>query len=232
MLVQPCSTYSPCGCKMESKYYQIETDELSGTITSASFQIYYDPLLSTKSEEILISAYQLSSTCCNVFVHPLTVLLDARKVTSDHACFVTFDITNAVQAWVANPSTNYGLEIEVSSGQCGQLSQAKLGDSALFSGFLQASTAIQIDYRPVLFVSSAHPMADSSGARRRRQTLDEDYCESLEPGQPNCCLHSFELDLVNDLGWNWILEPRTIYLNQCSGECPLSWAEEANYTQV
>ena len=236
MLVQPCSVYSQCSCKMQSKYYKLDTEELSfdaiGTITTAFFQIYYDPVASTKSEEILISAYQLNRTCCNALVHPDTVLLDARKVTSDHACFVQFDITSAVKSWVADKSTNHGLEIEVSAGQCGQSSYLKLGHAAQFSGYLQTSTTDRIDYRPVLFVSSSHPMASSIRGRRRRQTLDEDYCDSLEPGQPNCCIYDFELNLVKDLGWNWIIQPRTIRLNQCTGECPPTWAEEANYTQV
>jgi hypothetical protein len=215
---------------MQSKHYQIDTDKLSGTITTAVFQIYYDPQTSSKSQEILISAYRLGSTCCNAVVYPETVLLDARKVTSDHACFVTFDITSAVQAWMANTSTNYGLEIEVSAGHCGRPSSVSFEDAAMFSGYVRTSTADQPNYRPVLFVSSAHSMTDSR--RRRRQTLDEEYCESLEPGQPNCCLHDFRLHFANDLGWNWILLPRTVDLNQCSGECPPMWAEESNYTQV
>lgn len=218
---------------MQSKFYGLNITDLPSNataITRALLQIYYSPLLTTKSEEILISAYQLTHTCSPSLGYPGTVLLDAEKVTSDHACFIQFDITSAVKSWVTNSSTYHGLEVEVSAGQCDQTSSF-LADAALFSNYLQTSSADSIDVRPALFVSSAHPMSNTR-RRRRRQTLDMEYCESLQSGQPNCCIYDFQLDLKTDLGWNWIIQPNMIITNQCSGECPPTWAEDTNYTQV
>ncbi|XP_062521303.1 transforming growth factor beta-2 proprotein-like [Corticium candelabrum] len=222
-----------CNFKHQSKFYEIDIGDLPSNataVTSARFQIYYEPSKTTTTEEILLSVYQLTESCC-LSKYPDTILLDTRKATSDHACFIEFDITNAVKSWAADGSSYHGLEVEISAGQCAQQSSYQVEYSSQFSSYVTTSKTDVVDYRPVLFVSSSHPMSSDAG-RRRRQSIDLEYCNSLDPNQPNCCVHDFSVNFKDDLGWDWIIQPKEIASNQCTGECPDTWAQDSSYAQV
>lgn len=192
-------------------------------------QLYYDPA-ATSGKEILITAYQLMESCSQTGGYH-RILLDSKRVTSYRSQFVEFDVTRAVRTWTAKRSSYYGLEVEVVNDQCSDISLPNA--STLYSTYLQPSgTAVPRDQRPSLFVMSDFSYFTSWRQRGRRQTLDFDYCGTLDPTQPNCCIRDFRLNLKTDLGWDWIVQPKTINLNQCAGDCPPRWAEDSNYTQV
>jgi hypothetical protein len=116
----------------------------------------------------------------------------------------------------------YGLEVEVKTGGCN-----------IYSSFLKyIAGKIQRSQNPTLFITSEVWNSAVTGGRGRRQTLDFDYCNSLSTKQPKCCLRSFRLNFKKDLGWDWIVQPKTISLNQCLGECEPHWGEDVSHVQV
>jgi hypothetical protein len=116
----------------------------------------------------------------------------------------------------------YGLEVEVKTGGCN-----------IYSSFLKyIAGKIQRSQNPTLFITSEVWNSAVTGGRGRRQTLDFDYCNSLSTKQPKCCLRSFRLNFKKDLGWDWIVQPKTISLNQCLGECEPHWGEDVSHVQI
>ena len=53
------------------------------------------------------------------------------------------------------------------------------------------------------------------------ETLDDGYCKFNET---TCCLHPLRVKYREDLGFNFILLPKSVDINYCLGTCPVSWS--------
>ena len=217
-----------CAGKIASKYYRCDASKLPSytVIKRAVLQLYFSPT-TTNGKEIHISVYQLMESCSRKGGYR-RVLLDSKLVTVFRRNFIEFDVTSAVRTWAMKRFTYYGMEVEVKTDQCNDVS--RLRSSTVYGS--SNNTAIPHGQRPILFITSEVSNSAVTPTRGRRQTLDFDYCNSLSKKQTNCCLRDFRLNLKEDLGWNWIVQPKMIRINQCAGECRPSWAEDVNYTQV
>ena len=72
--------------------------------------------------------------------------------------------------------------------------------------------------------------ASGGGARQRRNTaVNSAYCVS-NPKEMNCCLRSLEINFKRDLGWNWIISPKSYKANYCEGLCPSYWPSATTST--
>ena len=217
-----------CVGRILSKLYQLDVTRIPSAFTEirrATLQLYYNDDSILTANDLLLSAYQLTESCSRTD----RILLDVKQLSPRlPASFIQFDVTAAVRSWATDVSTYHGLEVEISMGTCSLSSF--LQTPFLYTTFLQlVDVTVTPERGPSLFVTS---QAIKAQARNRRQTLDLSYCSTLQPGHPNCCIYDYKLNFVEDLGWNWIVQPSTIQLNQCSGDCPSTWAEEGNYTQV
>ena len=224
---------SVCGNKVESKFYQCNSDRLPTTnaaIKTALLQLYYNPL-TARRQDIIISAYQLTESCTRRGGYN-RILLDTKRLTCTRSDYVEFDITRAVKTWATRKSENYGIEVEVVSDGCNRSPYRYT--TTPYSMYLQPNGSnVPLERRPTLFVTSdiGYSVYTTRG-RRRRQTLDSRFCKSLHPKNTNCCIRDFKLNLKKDLDWDWIVQPKVINVNQCSGLCPPTWADDANHTQV
>lgn len=54
--------------------------------------------------------------------------------------------------------------------------------------------------------------------RKRRNSEDMTFCR---PSEFQCCLNRLTINFERDLNWTWIIRPKEIPFNFCSGECPL-----------
>ncbi|XP_062521620.1 transforming growth factor beta-2 proprotein-like [Corticium candelabrum] len=224
---------SVCGNKVESKFYQCNSDRLPTTnaaIKTALLQLYYNPL-TARRQDIIISAYQLTESCTRRGGYN-RILLDTKRLTCTRSDYVEFDITRAVKTWATRKSENYGIEVEVVSDGCNRSPYRYT--TTPYSMYLQPNGSnVPLERRPTLFVTSdiGYSVYTTRG-RRRRQTLDSRFCKSLHPKNTNCCIRDFKLNLKKDLDWDWIVQPKVINVNQCSGLCPPTWADDANHTQI
>lgn len=219
-------TENVCGKRILSKFYRLDVTKLpssSADIKSATLQISCND--EATANNLLLSAYQLTAPCSPVG----RILLDVKRLNTFFAVpFIQFNVTAAVRSWATDISTYHGLEVEISMGACSLVSilQTRTLQTTLFR---LTDVTVTRQFGSSLFVTS---QVIKEEARQKRQTLDLGYCSKLEPGHPNCCIYNYTVNFVEDLGWNWIIQPPVVQLNQCSGNCPSLWAEEGNYTQA
>eukprot|EP00118_Oscarella_pearsei_P006170 m.28029 g.28029 ORF g.28029 m.28029 type:complete len:411 (+) comp30531_c0_seq1:2-1234(+) len=241
----------------KSRFYSVDETQLkaiassSETIKQAQLQIYYNPVSSSSLDyETILIAYQLTVPCSDDSYVNTKRMLDLQHVTSGRPSFVNFNVTKAVQHWL-NSGTTYGIEVQVfSSRQVSVPKEIKL--TALYNEAAPSDANkpdVQIDYagyikdasddtpadnKPTLFLTLEHSVVnDQLQGRRRKRALDQEYCDNLSgPELDNCCIREFYIDFKKDLGWTWIIQPKGFYANECSGECPMYWAEDTNHTQV
>ena len=243
----------------KSRFFKWNEDEMnkiagSGqTVREAQLEIHYNPISSSSTNygyyETIFVAYQQTVACTDSIYPYAKVVLDMKHIRADEPTYIKFNVTKAVRDWVAcTDSKSNGIEIQVfSSRQCalpsssslspyGQSSQSLISEASTdYSQSIKVDDDAPMDNRPHLFVvTESSPQSKLlRRKRRRRQAVDLEYCNSLSGNEAeNCCVREFYIDFKNDLNWLWILEPKGIWVNDCSGECPLLWAENGNYTQI
>jgi len=62
---------------------------------------------------------------------------------------------------------------------------------------------------------------ESSEIRSKRQSTTQPgigFCESEDT--TTCCLHALTIDFREDLGFNFVIQPKRFDANYCSGFCP------------
>uniref|UniRef100_A0A3Q2ZZE3 Growth/differentiation factor 8 n=1 Tax=Kryptolebias marmoratus TaxID=37003 RepID=A0A3Q2ZZE3_KRYMA len=107
------------------------------------------------------------------------------------------DIKSLLQAWLRQPETNYGLEINALSpkGEDLAVTSAEPGEEGL---------------QPFIEVK----ILDSSKRTRRDSGLN---CDE-ESSETRCCRYPLTVDF-EEFGWDWIIAPKRYRANYCSGEC-------------
>uniref|UniRef100_A0A3B5MMA4 Growth/differentiation factor 8 n=2 Tax=Xiphophorus couchianus TaxID=32473 RepID=A0A3B5MMA4_9TELE len=107
------------------------------------------------------------------------------------------DIKSLLQAWLRQPESSYGLEINAFSnrGEDLAVTSAEPGEEGL---------------QPFIEVK----ILDSSKRSRRDSGLD---CDE-ESSETRCCRYPLTVDF-EEFGWDWIIAPKRYRANYCSGEC-------------
>ena len=57
--------------------------------------------------------------------------------------------------------------------------------------------------------------------RHRRRSDDDSDLEFCSGNKLGCCLRKFKINFQQDLNWTWVIRPREMSFNYCSGLCPL-----------
>ena len=89
------------------------------------------------------------------------------------------------------------------------------------------------EHHPHLIIMVRVPQSQpESPHRRRKRSLDADYCFRRKPDEANCCLRELFIDFRNDLGWKWIHAPTGYYANFCAGACPYLWSMDSQHATI
>ncbi|KAK5891071.1 hypothetical protein CgunFtcFv8_018363 [Champsocephalus gunnari] len=109
----------------------------------------------------------------------------------------SIDMKSLLQAWLRQPESNYGIEINAfdATGRDLAVTSAEPGEEGL---------------QPFIEVK----ILDNPKRSRRDSGLncDEDSSET------RCCLYPLTVDF-EEFGWDWIIAPKRYRANYCSGEC-------------
>uniref|UniRef100_A0A1A8BCA7 Growth/differentiation factor 8 n=1 Tax=Nothobranchius kadleci TaxID=1051664 RepID=A0A1A8BCA7_NOTKA len=116
----------------------------------------------------------------------------------------SIDIKSLLQAWLRQPETNYGLQINAfdSKGEDLAVTSAEPGEEGL---------------QPFIEVK----ILDSSKRTRRDSGLN---CDE-ESSETRCCRYPLTVDF-EEFGWDWIIAPKRYRANYCSGECEFLYLQQ------
>ena len=161
------------------------------------------------------------------------VLVSSKDVSSEEDGYESFDVTQAVRKW-ATESLVQTLELEVvikcprsvSTG----LSLLPTIEFVLNDDNKENRTAQLV----VAIVQEKEKESEENSVvqQRKRQTaVNSAFCLS-RPQEPNCCLRRLQINFKKDLGWTWILAPRSFVPNYCQGICPFFWPSASMSTKL
>ena len=144
----------------------------------------------------------------------------ARAVVSlEKDGYVSFNISRVVEQLIAGDVTTGRLYLEVEV--------EKIDDVH--------PTAVEIAYTDIKgryskttqLVLGVNSRDDK---RRKRQVGGRVDPSCTAAASRNCCKQNLVLDIHRDLNWYWVLRPRTLPINFCSGFCSLNWPTATYHT--
>ena len=143
--------------------------------------------------------------------------------------YVSFNITSAVKQWMTTlgvASGRFYLEVMVEKLQTMDSSgQLAFQSPAVRVAYTDLEQRYSKTTQLVLRVYS------ESDLRRRKRHVGgsvEQTCSTT--GTRNCCKRNLVLNIHRDLNWFWVLRPRTLPINFCSGFCSLNWPTATYHT--
>lgn len=219
-----------------------EGDHLSAPVTQLPgnrWKLFFD-IFSIPNEEILRSAelHLTFSTTKNASNHsasngqlrranvyqvvipetpgqPAIKRLIGTRFTTGHGS-KNFDVKQAVQHWLQNPTENFGLEVHLMSDADSPVTHVN-----------SLSEDGTIDNKPLLLTFS-HDRTEHVYRRRKRRSAAEDLSTEREVNY--CQRHPLYVDF-SEVGWNdWIVAPPGYQGFYCKGECPFPIADHLNTT--
>lgn len=124
-----------------------------------------------------------------------------------------FNVTKAVKRWqeISWNSSAYAREIELEvSFRCPQ-------DALLYVPNFQ----FQVE-KSFLSITTVKDRHKHSVHRARRQNTNDNGLQFCDAKKDGCCLKKFTVDFERDLNMTWVIAPKKIEFNYCSGLCPLT----------
>ncbi|KAK5610466.1 hypothetical protein CRENBAI_004300 [Crenichthys baileyi] len=192
---------------MATKPSPINQDELSScclfrlspkiqpkNILSAQLWVHLRPSNTVSTVFLQVSRLRMASERNNTRVRVRSLKIDTEAGASS---WQSIDIKSLLQAWLRQPETSYGLEINAfnSNGEDLAVTSAEPGEEGL---------------QPFIEVK----ILDSSKRSRRASGLNCDEKSS----ETRCCRYPLTVDF-EEFGWDWIIAPKRYRANYCSGEC-------------
>ena len=145
-------------------------------------------------------------------------VIEGKYVAISDFGYQVFEITSAAKLWVAK-GINGSVVVEVtvycySSLNCNQAVNGKLPSKVQF---LYASDDNNKSPRVIIISKNPLEVAHRNRFRRQAQGPGVGFCSENET---TCCLQPLTIHFANDLGFNFIMEPKSFTANYCEGYCP------------
>ena len=197
---------------------------------------------------LIMSRTNVSSEILQDRPHPFDDRMDVKLITrpdnyfgEDYKRFITFmtlpansidgrltiNVTEAI-GWVLELTSGNSIEIKFEMHiRCSQTlpeGTTFIPNFQLFSGSNSRAA--------LLTISTLQSTPSFTNVRRRKRGFDINsqltFCTA---NQLECCLNRLEINFERDFNWTWVIKPKQIAFNYCSGECPLRWGTETRHSQ-
>ena len=155
----------------------------------------------------------------------LVLPITGLNVEPDTDRYVIFNVKKAIDEWIELTHSQKGeiiLEVHIRSAE------ALAPDVSFIPHvqFVADNTTTQLVIRAdsdELESAEEETISQLKDRSRRQSNVQTQYCRE-NPDVPQCCLRLLEINFERDLNWTWIIFPKSIPFNYCSGVCPIGWA--------
>ncbi|XP_043493767.1 protein decapentaplegic-like isoform X2 [Polistes fuscatus] len=161
-------------------------------------------------------------------ISPILRLIDSKVIDLRKNATVNLDVHPAVERWISNNKTNYGLLVDVMTGTT-KLNKRHIRlkrsiDEHTETWMLNRPTLLTYMDDGKLRVTSGKEILDR---RARRAALRKNR---RKDGRENCRRHPLYVDFA-DVAWNdWIVAPPGYDAFYCHGDCPFPLADHLTST--
>ena len=174
----------------------------------------------TIDDDIRVNVYMLLANNDPKMRKPARRLLDSKIVSLDSTGWEEFNIAAALQEWVSNPDTNYGVEISCAEQPIGEVIEFALSTSG-------DNDVLPLDVGPRLDVYAQDVFILG------RQKRSEEKFECVQgDGENRCCRYPLWISF-KDIGWSdWVVAPEGYQAFYCDGRCPYRYKIAHNFAAI
>ena len=152
---------------------------------------------------------------------PARRLLDSKIVSLDATGWEEFDIAAAVQVWVSDPETNFGVEVSSAEQPIGDLIEFALATSGVHDNEVLPDVGPRLD----VYAQDTYILG--------RQKRSEEKFECVQgDGENRCCRYPLWISF-KDIGWSdWVVAPEGYQAYYCDGRCPHRYKIAHNFAAI
>lgn len=161
---------------------------------------------------------------------PITRLVDSKTIDTRKGGLVSLDVLPAVERWLENPSSNYGIVVYIAGFGKNKTTPARHLRIRRDVGGNNTNWSTR---QPLLFTytddgKNKQAVGEELAQKRSRRAMSKKH--RRKEVRENCKRHPMYVDF-NDVGWSdWIVAPPGYDAYYCHGECNFPLAEHLNTT--
>ncbi|KAL5463715.1 hypothetical protein EMCRGX_G032640 [Ephydatia muelleri] len=147
-------------------------------------------------------------------------LVCSRMIDTTADKIESFDVTSAVQQYASS-----GQQLQILDMQVVIKTPVSMTSGLSFPPpvkFVMESAQGGNSTQLIVALLRRDEVSGTNTRRRRSAGVNSTYCVS-NLNERNCCLKPLEINFSKDLGWNWIISPKSYKANYCQGLCPSYW---------
>lgn len=146
-------------------------------------------------------------------------LLDSKLVSLLQPTVESFEVAKAVESWVNDNKTNFGLELSVDSQNIRELVELDMSVDSAGSDVERVMTSS--NYSEIVTSPTLDVYAQEKDILKRvkRHNRRRGNCKKSDE-ETKCCRYPIKISFA-DIGWDdWIIAPHEYRGYYCSGNCP------------
>ena len=147
-------------------------------------------------------------------------LLDSKLISLLEPSVESFEVAKAIESWVNNNQSNFGLELSADSQNINELVEVDFTDSSehVETAVATLNNTVPVQFSPTLDVY-AHEKDILKRVKRNSRRNRRGDCRRRD-GEARCCRYPIRISFA-DIGWDdWIIAPHEYKGYYCSGSCP------------
>lgn len=159
--------------------------------------------------------------------------IDSRLVSLDKSSWEEFDVSRAVQDWIRDPSSNFGLEITCDNRyRMEQLLEFTFWSPAVADkAYHHHHHRLQSNQLPALNVLTQEKRILGRQKRTASASLEQNDCLQGD-GEERCCRFPLTINFT-DIGWgDWVIAPLSYQAYYCEGSCPRNYKVAHRYARI
>ena len=203
------------------KRIHVHSAKLRMYVLTSSPEAYHDDNR-LEEEAVRVSVYQLMPHVISGRHVLLRRPLDSRVLPLSTSGWLTFDIQEAIDDWIDDPDTNWGLQVTSDDGSDDVFRFALAANRR--PGSHPDETGDELAFPHVILKTQERETI----ARSRRSGEISTDCDEDET---KCCRVPVIIDFA-DIGWDFILEPSSLTVYYCHGGCPNGYRPGHNFVSV
>lgn len=152
-----------------------------------------------------------------------TTALNVEHTTNG---YVIFNVKKAIDEWIKLKHSQSGeiiLEVQIRPPEALAPGIAFAPSIQFVADNTTTQLVIRADKDELESTGENTAITNLKDRHKRQSNVRTQYCRN-NPDVPQCCLRLLEINFERDFNWTWIIFPKSIPFNYCSGVCPIGWA--------
>ncbi|XP_042241005.1 growth/differentiation factor 8-like isoform X2 [Homarus americanus] len=194
-------------------YFKLNHEQLGNRVKRAILHVWLKPMHSELDRTVPITVYKVSRPeSLGGFIRTNEVTTVSESFDARKGNWVKIEVYKLLQEWLNKPNDNLGLVVTAYDSQGRQVAVTDPNEMPSNAPLLEIHTE------------------ETRKSRSRRNSGNNFFCTNNKK-ESRCCRYQLVVNFI-ELGWDFIVAPKTYEANFCNGECPFLYAHKYAHTSL